>query len=320
MPKSGTPGNEENKALDSTSEGSPIEKRVQELEELIVLQGDAMDQIKDMLKDFQEKTSSGVQAPQAVVPEGIEEKLAELDDMKRKVDQIDEVKQSFAKFMGEVSSMKGKMQQPSAPVSVNTKGLEDALNSQISSIKGSLSSIESRMSSVESSTQSLDNQIQGLKSSVSRMEGMDIEGRLKGIGNFDGGRAQMESLRNDLNKKMEDYRKVLESKIFSIDSKIPKSSSPIDLRPINERLGRIEGQLNSTAQPGTNAVGKDIESRMRSLQEDVKNVAFQAQEPLSVLNIQMSDMLGKFIAIEMRLATLEKNVEKFVSVRPIVLE
>jgi TolA-binding protein len=138
------------------------------------------------------------------------------------------------------------------------------------------------------------------------------------VGSFKNSQGNSDALRpvaNDL-KSLSDRVGMMEGVLRNIASKPESSGDGEKIKGLEQRINNLQ---NSVQKSGSINV-QNLEQKVNSLQEDVKNMAFQAQEPLSVLNIQMSDMLGKIIAIEMRLAVAEKNLEKYMNVQPVVLE
>jgi methyl-accepting chemotaxis protein len=351
--KTETPTKEGEKAPSRASDDLSIEKRVDELEELILLQNDAMDELKKIFESVQEKTGPGVQAPQVSVPEGIEEKLAALDEVNKKLSEIGEMKQGVEQKVAELGEMKrsieemaseiflikGKLVTASAQTAEakNTE-LEEMFNrhfaelkEKIESAKRNFSSTESRISAMESALKAFSGEVQNVKSSSERIG--KIESDVSSLKSSRGNRDELKSVFNDFRSlservgRMEGSLKEIASttrnnleaeKIKTLEQSV---NGLRNILPEVERVKVLEQRVNNlqnTVQKPS--ASQNLEQKFQKLQEEVKNATFQSQEPVSVLNIQMSDMLGKIIGIEMRLAVVEKNLEKFMKVQPVVLE
>lgn len=112
----------------------------------------------------------------------------------------------------------------------------------------------------------------------------------------------LEQLRDDLSKKLD------ENKVLILDK-----ASKDETSEIRDRLGQAEARISD-------ARLKDIEESVGKLREEIKDGVSEAKEPISVMNIEMSDFMSRIVALETRLGNLENMMRSIGKVQPIVLE
>ena len=186
------------------------------------------------------------------------------------------------------------------------------------------------------SSKQLSAEMQRLKSSVEKIEAIEdmteavrnIQGRMDEykmiISDFKSLSERVDNMHANINQKMQsspivDNRQIeqLKSEIWK---KLDEQRAMIQGRASKEDFNLLKQKMDTMQVSGGGVTNSGSEKDLARLKEDVKNAVMQAQEPISVLNIQMSDMLGKLIALEMRISNAEKLLEKHSRMQPVVIE
>lgn len=151
---------------------------------------------------------------------------------------------------------------------------------------------------IENEVKRISNQVEGFYQNIDqRLDKMREFERL-----FPQMKEGIDGLRDELGKKMD------ESKIQILDRATKDETSAI-----RDRLSQMESKVSDSHL-------HDVEEGMEKLREDVKRGLSEAHEPMSVINIEMSDMMSRIIAIETRMGNLERMMQNAGKMQPIVLE
>lgn len=318
-----------------------FEQRVEELEDLVLVESVGIEELKNMIKEVQNGLAAGPQK----LPADIQQKMALLDDVDEKISGLNDMKQSVEKIASEVYWLKGKLSSGSVTMSQgSSKDFEDLMDKHFIDLKDRVEatrknffSIEPRIASIESSMQKLKSTVEGIEK-VENMSDMlrNIQGKMEEykmmINDFRSLSERVDTMHTNLNQKfqssdssqkVEQLKSDVWKELNQIRSVMQGRASKEDFNLLSQKIDNI--QIPVSERGGlVSSVDSDkvteLEREIETLREDVENTALQTQEPVSVLNIQMSDMLGKFIAIEMRLANVERMVERFLRIQPVVLE
>lgn len=195
-----------------------------------------------------------------------------------------------------------------------TENVSKAISDNLVEIKSSMQKFESfeNASSLVKDLQNKMDEFKFIESEVkrisNRVEGFytNLDQKLDKIREFERQFPQvkqdLEQLRDDLSKKLD------ENKVLILDK-----ASKDETSEIRDRLGQAEAKISD-------ARLKDIEESVGKLREEIKDGVSEAKEPISVMNIEMSDFMSRIVALETRLGNLENMMRSIGKVQPIVLE
>jgi hypothetical protein len=319
-----------------------LDQRVEELEDLVLVESVGIEELKNMIKDVQEKLANNSEK----LPSDIQDKLAALEEVDEKISDLNDMKQSVEKIASEVYWLKGKLSSGSVTMSPgSSKEFENLMDKHFIDLKDRVEATRKNFFSIESRIGNIEGAMQKLKSTVEGIE--KVENMAEMVRNLQGKMEEYKMIINDfktLSERVDNMHANINQKIMVADttgkldqlkndvwqgiseikSMMQSRASKEDFNLLRQKIESLEernfsggGALVSTSSDGNS---RNIEDEMERLKEDVREMALQTQEPVSVLNIQMSDMLGKFIAIEIRLANAERLIERFLKIQPVVIE
>ncbi len=213
---------------------------------------------------------------------------------------------------------------------------------ELDTINRKFSVIDSRTDAAENVSKNILEEVSGIKSSMKKFESFEnastlvkelqnkmdefkfIESEIKRVSNrvegfytnidqkldkmrelekvFPQMKQDLDQLRDEISKKLD------ENKILILDRATKEETSEI-----RDRLGQAESKISDSQL-------KEIQQNIEKLREEIRDGISEAKEPLSVINIEMSDFMSRIVAIETRLGNIEKIMQAVGKVQPIILE
>ncbi len=228
---------------------------------------------------------------------------------------------------------------------LQTKAVESApegLKKQLDTLNRNFSVVDSRMDAIESVSKSITEELTKVRSATQKFESFErasnlakelqsrmeefkfIENEVKRVSN------RVEGFYENLNERLDkirEFEKIVPEMKGALDKmrdevmkrfdedkiSILDRATKDDASAIRDRLAQVESKVSG-------ARFDDLQKDIEALKEEVKNSAMDAKQPLSVINIEISDMMSRMIALETRLSGLERVMQTAGRAHPIVLE
>lgn len=308
-----------------------IEKKMDGVENLISTGNDHIEEIGRAVHEINKITSASA----GNVPHDVEKKLGQLNEVARigldLSNRVDKLEKHASSLVG-----KGGKHSEHSPKEIETfsrnlsamdsridamEHVSKKLTEQIQKSNLDLHKIGNidRLSSISKEISNKMDEFKFMESEIkrisNRVEGFyeNLDKRLDKIREFD---KQFPEVRQDMKGLREEVmRKLDENKVVLLDRSTKDETSALrsDIKRLEGEIAKLRGNMD-------NSSIVDMERQIKKLMDDIKKDMSKSNEPISVMNIELSDMMSRIIAIETRMGNLENITQKMGTASPIVIE
>lgn len=227
-------------------------------------------------------------------------------------------------------------------ISRGGESLPETLKKEIDTLNRNFSVIDSRMDAIESVSKNISEELQKVRSSAQKFDTFEkasnlikdlqskmeefkfIENEVRRVSNrvegfYENIDQRLDKMREfermfpQMNQNFQQLREEVMKKLDEDKISILDRAKKDETSELRDRMSQVEGKLSDTKL-------KEMEKEFEKMRKELKDAVLQSNEPLSVVNIEISDIMSRLIALETRLGNLERYMQSSGRVQPIVLE
>lgn len=301
---------------------SELEKRVSDLEDLVMVENMGIEELKNLMQDINAKLASQGAGQAAELPADLSSKLSTVDEVKNSMDSLE----------SRLQGIESTLREGVGGVALSGKDM--------ATIGRNLSALQSRMEGIETITKGLNEEMSTMRSSFHKFDSLDrasnlvkelrnkmdefkfVESEIKRISNrvegfYENLDKRLDKMREfertfpELGQKIDQLREEAMKKLDEAKIATLEKATKDETSSIRDRLAQVEEKLVKSG-----GLDQRLEEIKRGLMKEISG----SHEPMSVVNVQLSDLMARIVAIETRIGSVENMLQKTGGFKPIILE
>lgn len=366
-------------ALNNLAEMPDLKQRVEDLEDLVMVESAGIEELKDIMEAVRDRMQSEAQG-QTVSPAvagqmqanigAVDQMRAQIESLAREVAMMKELAASPATagnqtgnvqlFSAKLDNLKTTLDElikrkvevdirierlDKTVAGLQTKAADstpEGLKKQLDTLNRNFSVVDSRMDAIETVSKNITEELTKVRSATQKFESFErasnlakelqsrmeefkfIENEVKRVSN------RVEGFYENLNERLDKIREfekivpemkgALEKMRDEVMKRFDEDKISILDRATKDEASSIRDRLSQVESKVSGARFDDLQKEIEGLKEEVRNSLSEARQPMSVINIEISDIMSRMIALETRIGGLERVMQTAGRAHPIVLE